>query len=70
VALEKKHNIRKPWERGDNHFENAKIRLMAKKRMTLMLDLHKLATERTFVLEMKKKYAGTSISKGMVFVSC
>jgi hypothetical protein len=57
-ALERKHGVRKRWELEDAAASNAKARLLQKKRTDLLIKLHRLACERLFVLEMKKKYSG------------
>lgn len=43
---------------GEQAFENASKRLKAKKKHALLLTLHRMASERIFLLELKTKYAG------------
>ena len=57
--MERKHGVRQPWKESDSHFQGARRRLEEKNRSRQILQLHKLASERTFLLEMKRKYAGT-----------
>ena len=57
-ALEKKHGVRQRWQEHESPFLAAKRRLDEKNSRRQMLQLHKLASERTFLLEMKRKYAG------------
>lgn len=57
-ALEKKHGVRQRWQEHEPPFLAAKRRLDEKNSRRQMLQLHKLASERTFLLEMKRKYAG------------
>ena len=58
AGLEKKHGIRVQWQENDATFQNAQQRLSAKKKSNELLRLHKMASERTFLLELKTKYAG------------
>lgn len=58
AGLEKKHGIRVRWQENDTTFQNAQQRLSAKKKSNELLRLHKMASERTFLLELKTKYAG------------
>lgn len=57
VGVEKKHGIRVRWQENDATFQNAQQRLSAKKKSNELLRLHKMASERTFLLELKTKYA-------------
>lgn len=57
AGLEKKHGIRVQWQENDATFQNAQQRLSAKKKSNELLRLHKMASERTFLLELKTKYA-------------
>lgn len=57
-ALEKKHGVRMRWESGEPAFDNASRRLIVKKRQSLLFTLHRMASERIFLLELKAKYAG------------
>ena len=57
-AVEKKHGVRQRWQEHESPFLAAKRRLDEKYSRRQMLQLHKLASERTFLLEMKRKYAG------------
>ena len=58
VGLEKKHGIRLRWQENDATFQNTQQRLSKKKRDNEVLRLHKMASERIFLLELKTKYAG------------
>ncbi|KAJ7375263.1 hypothetical protein OS493_002010 [Desmophyllum pertusum] len=57
AGIEKKNGIRVRWQETDATFENAQQRLTVKKRSNELLKLHKMASERTFLLELKAKYA-------------
>ncbi|XP_044181302.1 uncharacterized protein LOC114971817 [Acropora millepora] len=57
VGLEKKHGIRGRWQENDGTFQITQQRLTAKKRTNEVLRLHKMASERIFLLELKAKYA-------------
>ncbi|XP_078353471.1 uncharacterized protein LOC144638149 isoform X2 [Oculina patagonica] len=56
-TLEKKHGVRQRWQEHEASFLAAKRRLDEKNSRRQILQLHKLASERTFLLEMKRKYA-------------
>ena len=58
AGVEKKHGIRVRWQENDATFQNAQQRLCAKKKSNELLRLRKMASERTFLLELKTKYAG------------
>ena len=58
AGVEKKHGIRVWWQENDATFQNAQQRLSAKKKNNELLRLHKMASERTFLLDLKTKYAG------------
>ena len=58
AGLEKKNGIRVRWQENDAAFQNAQQQLSAKKKNNELLRLHKMASERTFLLELKTKYAG------------
>ncbi|KAK3716896.1 hypothetical protein QZH41_017010 [Actinostola sp. cb2023] len=55
--IEKQNGVRKRWTEADATFHSAKKRLTEKSRTRLLMRLHKLASERAFLLEMKRKYA-------------
>ena len=57
-GVEKKLGIRVRWQENDATFKNAQQRLSAKKKSNELLRLHKMASERAFLLELKTKYAG------------
>lgn len=58
AGVEKKNSVRVRWKESDATFQNAHERLTSKRRSNEMLALHKLASERVFLLELKAKYAG------------
>jgi len=58
AGVEKKNGVRVRWKESDATFQNAHERLTSKRRSNEMLALHKLASERVFLLELKAKYAG------------
>ena len=58
VSIEKKQSIVKRWNDGNQTFMAAKDSLLGKKKESIKLQMQKLASERLFHLEMKKKYAG------------
>lgn len=63
TAIERRNNIKSCWLQNDASFQNTKERLMAKKKGMIKLKLQRMASERTFLLEMQKKYAdGQSIA--------
>ncbi|XP_028417977.1 uncharacterized protein LOC114542684 isoform X2 [Dendronephthya gigantea] len=47
-GMERKQGVRKRWEEGEQAFENASKRLNVKKRQTILLTLHRMASERVF----------------------
>ena len=53
AGIEKKHGIRVCWQENDATFQNAQQQLCAKKKSNELLRLHKMASERTFLLELK-----------------
>ena len=55
---EKNAGIRVQWQEGQPSYENAKQRLQEKLKQDTLIKLHKLASERCFLLELKAKYAG------------
>jgi hypothetical protein len=61
LQLEKKYNIRRRWDLNSNEVLNAKARLLEKKKSAVLSKLHCMASERSFLLEMKRKYAGENI---------
>ena len=58
AGVEKKNSIRFCWKENDATFKNALKRLTAKMRSNELMTLHKMASERVFLLELKAKYAG------------
>lgn len=58
AGVEKKNCVRVRWKETDATFQSARGRLTAKRRSNEILALHKLASERVFLLELKAKYAG------------
>ena len=58
AGVEKKNSIRFRWKENDATFKNALERLTAKMRRNELMTLHKMASERVFLLELKAKYAG------------
>ncbi|KXJ08252.1 hypothetical protein AC249_AIPGENE12525 [Exaiptasia diaphana] len=56
TSCEKRNNIKARWKLQDRAFDNAKQRLVSKKKTLLILKMHRLAAERVFLIEMKKKY--------------
>lgn len=58
AGVEKKNSIRFRWKENDATFKNALERLTAKMRSNELMTLHKMASERVFLLELKAKYAG------------
>ena len=56
--IERKNGLRQRWQENERAYQAAKSRLDDKNRTRQMFQLHKLASERIFLLEMKKKYAG------------
>ncbi|KAK3721444.1 hypothetical protein QZH41_002976, partial [Actinostola sp. cb2023] len=61
--IEKKNGVRKRWTEADATFHSAKKRLTEKSRTRILMRLHKLASERAFLLEMKRKYAEMGIQE-------
>lgn len=66
VALEKRNGVSKRWEVESRVAANAFYRLQQKRRKELCRKLHYLSVERMFLLEMKKKYAGTTAVQYML----
>ena len=60
TSFETQNGIRARWQEHDPYFTNAKQRLMSKKRSHDLLKLHKTASERTFLLELRAKYLSLS----------
>lgn len=60
-ALERKHGKRQRWQETETSFRAAKKRLEDKNSRRQMFQLHKLSSERMFLLEMKRKYAGIEL---------
>lgn len=58
MGLEKKHGIKLRWQENYATFQNTQQRLSKKKRDNEVLRLHKMASERIFVMELKAKYVG------------
>lgn len=58
AGIEKKNSVRVRWKESDATFHSARERLTAKRRSNEILALHKLASERVFLLELKAKYTG------------
>lgn len=57
VAIEKKHHIRERWSDLSRVFVTVKSRLYEKRKSELLLSLHCMASERCFLVELKRKYA-------------
>jgi hypothetical protein len=57
-ALEKQHGLKKRWETTSPGFISARKRLENKRKRKDLLNIRQLSIERTFLLEMKRKYAG------------
>ncbi|KAK3731623.1 hypothetical protein QZH41_015887, partial [Actinostola sp. cb2023] len=63
AAIEKKQRLTTRWEDGDALFQATKKRLVHKKKENFLLKMQRMASERLFLPEMKKKYAdGQSIA--------
>ena len=58
LGLEKKHGIRLRWQENDATFRTTQQQLSKKKQDIEVMRLHKMASERIFLLELKAKYAG------------
>ncbi|XP_028414296.1 uncharacterized protein LOC114537451 [Dendronephthya gigantea] len=56
-SLEKRHGVRTRWKKKEKAYQNAYTRLIAKKQQKLLHTLHRMASERMFLLELKAKYA-------------
>ena len=61
VGVARKHRIRVRWQENDAAFQNAQQRLSAKKKSNELLRLPKMASERTFLLELKNMQVTTQI---------
>ena len=61
AGVERKHGIRVRWQENDSTFASVQQRLTHKKQNNELLSLQKMASERTFLLELKAKYAGLNI---------
>jgi len=59
-ALERKHGVGQHWQETETSFRAAKKRLDKNSRRQIF-QLHKLASERMFLLEMKRKYASIEL---------
>jgi hypothetical protein len=57
-GIEKANGIRKRWSLESPSFLHSKQQLNAKRRNECLLQMHTVAAERTFLLELKRKYAG------------
>ncbi|XP_028412906.1 uncharacterized protein LOC114535788 [Dendronephthya gigantea] len=57
ATLEKAYAVKETWGKTDPQYENAERRLVEKKKHRLLLSLHRMASERIFLLELKSKYA-------------
>ena len=61
--MEKKHHIRERWSDLSRVFVTVKSRLYEKRKSELLLSLHCMASERCFLVELKRKYAGNKLKK-------
>lgn len=61
--MEKKHHIRERWSDLSRVFVTVKSRLYEKRKSELLLKLHCMASERCFLVELKRKYAGNKLKK-------
>lgn len=61
--MEKKHLIKERWSDVSRVFLTAKSRLYEKRKSELLLKLHCMASERCFLVELKRKYAGNVLEK-------
>lgn len=63
LAMEKKHLIKERWSDWSRVFLTVKSRLYEKRKSELLLKLHCMASERCFLVELKRKYAGNVLEK-------
>ena len=61
--MEKKHHIRERWSDLSRVFVTVKLRLYEKRKSELLLSLHCMASERCFLVELKRKYPGNKLKK-------
>lgn len=61
--MEKKHHIKERWSDLSRVFVTVKSRLYEKRKSELLLKLHCMASERCFLVELKRKYAGNKLKK-------
>lgn len=61
--MEKKHDTRERWSDVSRVFLTVKSRLYQKRKSELLLKLHCMASERCFLIELKRKYAGNELKK-------
>ncbi|KXJ13774.1 hypothetical protein AC249_AIPGENE13313 [Exaiptasia diaphana] len=66
-AIEAKHGITKSWDMKSTAAEGALHSLVAKLRDNILFQLYRLASQRVFLLEMKKKCAGLKLKDNILF---
>ena len=62
-AMERKNHVKQRWSYESNVFISAKIRLIEKQKSDVVMKLHCMASERCFLLELKRKYSGSLLYK-------